>query len=138
MCGLFLVTASGVFSLQWLLLLQCTGSRHMGFSSCSPWSLEHRLNSCDTLLSCSEACGIFPDQGVSLCLLHCQVDSLPLSYQGSPRNEISELGKMYILKAYGLPQTSQVALVVKSLPVSAGDMRRRFCPLVGKIPWSRA
>ena len=28
------------------------------------------------------ACGIFPDQGLNLCLL--QVDSLPLSHQGSP------------------------------------------------------
>ena len=30
-------------------------------------------------LSCSTACGIFPDQAWSLCLLHWQVDSLPLS-----------------------------------------------------------
>ena len=34
-------------------------------------------------LSCSEACGIFPDQGSNLCLLHWQVDSLPLSHQGT-------------------------------------------------------
>ena len=41
-CRLFLAAASGgysslwcvVFSLQWLLLLQSTGSRHVGFSSC--------------------------------------------------------------------------------------------------------
>ena len=41
-CGLSLVAASGGysllwcegFSLQWLLLLQSTGSRHVGFSSC--------------------------------------------------------------------------------------------------------
>ena len=35
-------------------------------------------------LSCSTACGIFPDQGWNLCLLNWQVDSLPLSHQGSP------------------------------------------------------
>ena len=35
-------------------------------------------------LSCSEACGIFPDQGSNPCLLHWQMDSLPLSSQGSP------------------------------------------------------
>ena len=29
------------------------------------------------------ACVIFPDQGLNLCLLHQQVDSLPLSHQGS-------------------------------------------------------
>ena len=28
--------------------------------------------------------GIFPDQGSNLCLLHWQVDSLPLSHQGRP------------------------------------------------------
>ena len=35
-------------------------------------------------LSCSVACGIFPDQGVNPCFLHWQPDSLPLSHQGSP------------------------------------------------------
>ena len=34
-------------------------------------------------LSCSMAYGIFPDQGLNMCLLHWQVDSL-LSYQGNP------------------------------------------------------
>ena len=34
------------FSLRWLLLLQSTGSRHAGFSSCGSWALEHRLSSC--------------------------------------------------------------------------------------------
>ena len=32
----------------------------------------------------SAACGIFPDQGSNPCLLHWQVDSLPLNHQGSP------------------------------------------------------
>ena len=35
-------------------------------------------------LSCSVTCEIFRDQGLNLCLLHRQVDSLPLSHQGSP------------------------------------------------------
>ena len=34
-------------------------------------------------LSCSTVCGIFPDQGSNLSLLHGQADSLPLSHQGS-------------------------------------------------------
>ena len=34
------------FSLQWLLLLRSTGSRHTGFSSCGSRALEHRLSSC--------------------------------------------------------------------------------------------
>ena len=35
-------------------------------------------------LSCSVACGIFPDQGSNLCPLHWQADSQPLHHQGSP------------------------------------------------------
>ena len=34
------------FSLQWLLLLQSTGSMRVGFSSCGSWALEPRLSSC--------------------------------------------------------------------------------------------
>ena len=35
-------------------------------------------------LSCSTACGIFLDQSLNPCPLHWQVDSQPLSHQGSP------------------------------------------------------
>ena len=35
-------------------------------------------------LNCSEAWGIFQDQGLNLCLLHRQVASLPRDHQGSP------------------------------------------------------
>ena len=35
-------------------------------------------------LSCSAACRTFPVRGWNLCLLHWQVESLPLSHQGSP------------------------------------------------------
>ena len=35
-----------VFSFSWLLLLQSTGSRHAGFSSCGLWSPELRLSCC--------------------------------------------------------------------------------------------
>ena len=77
--GLSLVAASGgyswlrctSFSLQWLLLLRSMGSRHAGFSSCGTWAsvvVAHKL-------SCSAACGIFPDQGLNLCSQHWQADS---------------------------------------------------------------
>ena len=46
------------FSLQWFLLLQ----------SPVPVVAAHGL-------SCSVACGIFPDQGLNLCPLHWQVHS---------------------------------------------------------------
>ena len=41
-------------------------------------------------LSSSAACGIFLDQGSNPGLLQWQVDSLPLSHQGSPRTDILE------------------------------------------------
>ena len=78
--GLSLVVASGGysslrcagFSMQWLLLLWSTGSRHAGSVV-----VAHGL-------SCSVACGIFPDQGSNPCPLHWQADSQPLRHQGSP------------------------------------------------------
>ena len=54
-----------------------------GLCSCGFQALEHRLKIVVVhRLSCSSACGIFPEQGSNLCFLHWQVDSLPLSYQG--------------------------------------------------------
>ena len=69
--GLSLVTASegysllrcAGFSLRWRLLLQSTGSRHAGSVV-----VAHGL-------SCSAACGIFPDQGSIPRPLHWQADS---------------------------------------------------------------
>ena len=52
------------FSLRRVLLLQSVGS--------GPQQLMHGLG-------CPTACGILPDWGLSLCLLHWQVNSLPLS-----------------------------------------------------------
>ena len=57
--GLSLVAASGDYSLlqradfllQWLLLLQSTGFRPTGFSSCGTWTLERRLSSCGACAS---------------------------------------------------------------------------------------
>ena len=80
------------FSLQRLLLWQSTNSRlhrlqqsrHMGLIVRGP-----RLQSTGSIvgvhgLSCSATCGIFLNQGSNWCLLHCQADSLPLTFQGSP------------------------------------------------------
>ena len=55
-----------------------------GLRSCSSLAPEHRLVVAAPGLSCSVACGTFLDQGLNLCLLHWQPDSLPLSHQGSP------------------------------------------------------
>ena len=82
--GLSLVTESGgyyslqyvSFSSQLLLLLLSTGSRHMGFSSGSPWDQElWRTGSVGSVVmahgvSCSVPCGVFPDQGSNPGPLH--------------------------------------------------------------------
>ena len=78
--GLSLVVASGGhsssrcvgLSLSRPLLLRSTGSRRAGSVI-----VAHGL-------SCSAACGIFPDQGSNPCPLHWQADSQPLRHQGSP------------------------------------------------------
>ena len=64
-----------------------------GFSGCSARAQQLRvpgLWSTGSIvgvhgLSCSTARRIFPGQGLNQCLLHGQGDSLPVSYQGSPK-----------------------------------------------------
>ena len=71
------------FSLWWLLLLRSTDCRHVDFSSCgtegqllSPLPLKAQGSVVAVHgLSCSAACGIFPDQGLNSCPLHWQADS---------------------------------------------------------------
>ena len=103
--GAWRATVHGVAKSQTLLwgvlsscsvrgLLSCSRAQAPGFEGFSSWgwglgsccsqALQHRLNSCDAGLSCSQACGTFPDQGLNPCLLHWQVDSLPLNHQGNP------------------------------------------------------
>ena len=79
--GLSLVVASGGhsssqcagLSLSRPLFLRSTGSRRAGSVV-----VAHGL-------SCSVACGTFPDQGSNPCPLHWQADSQPLRHQGSPQ-----------------------------------------------------
>ena len=84
MRGLSLIAASGGHSSSPCaglspsrpLLLRSTGSRRAGSVI-----VAHGL-------SCSVACGIFPDQGSNPCPLHWQADSQPLRHQGSPGKAI--------------------------------------------------
>ena len=39
-------------------------------------------------ISCSTACGIFPDQGLNPCPLHWKAKSQPLDHQGSPGRQM--------------------------------------------------
>ena len=66
--------AGATLSLRWLLLSWSTGSQGAQASV----AVMHRL-------SRSMACGIFLDRGLNPCLLHWQLDSLPLSHQGNPK-----------------------------------------------------
>ena len=82
-CGLSLAAASGGysslwcagFSLQWLLLLQSTGSRHVGSVAVARGLYSAGSVAVVNGLSCSVACGTFPDQGSIPRPLHWQVDS---------------------------------------------------------------
>ena len=74
-------------SLSWPLLLRSTGSRRAGSVI-----VAHRL-------SCSVACGIFPDQGSNPCPLHWQADSQPLHHQGSPENFFNLLNSICTLSS---------------------------------------
>ena len=62
-----------------LLLLRSGARGGSGFSrgsgwlrSCGSLALEHRLHGCGPRVSCSAACGVFPDQGSDPCPLHRQ------------------------------------------------------------------
>ena len=94
--------------------------------------MAHRLYSTDSAVvihqfSCTSACRIFPDQGSNPCLLNRQVDSLPLSRQGSPRNvKGSSLGisleaflDLFFLSS---PETASWGA---ALPVSQADSGRK-------------
>ena len=80
------------FSLQWLLLLQSTNSRHMGFHSYSVQTLVctgFRVVECGSAvvmhgLSSSAARESFPDERLNPCPLNWQADSYPLYHHGSP------------------------------------------------------
>ena len=79
----------------------CCGARALG-----AWAsvvVARGLQSADSVvvahgLSCSAACGIFPDQGSNPCPLHWQADSQPLGHQGSPKSSFLK-GKKSRVKA---------------------------------------
>ena len=90
------------FSSWWYLLLQSRGSRAIRLQQL--WLvgsvvLVPELQSTGLIvgtpgLSCPMACEIFLDQGPNLCPRHWQVDSSPLSHQGSPTEIINVLFSM--------------------------------------------
>ena len=95
MCGLALVAVSGGYSLVVVRGLIAVASLvEPGLEASGLQSLQHvgsvvtapGLQSTGLVIlvngvSCPQACGIFPDKGSNLCVLHWQEDSLPLSHQ---------------------------------------------------------
>ena len=57
------------------LVVESTGSRCTGSVVAVPGLQSLGSVVVEDSLSCSMACGIFPDQGSNLCLLHWRVDS---------------------------------------------------------------
>ena len=109
------------FSTRWLLLSRSTGSGVQ-------WLWLLRLLGCRAQvhcsavvvhgLHCSMARGIFLDQGSNPCLLHWQVDSLPLSPPGKPLS--------HLLVAPGTPSQA------RSLPPS--DLVIQLSPAACLLP----
>ena len=99
-------------SLRWLLLLQSTGSRLVGFSS---WGTQARwfwLMGPIVVASggnCSAACGIFPDQGSNPCPLPWQADSYPLYHTQVPRIAFYKTKVLSYLFGHTEPQLRHVA-----------------------------
>ena len=121
------------FSLRCRLLFRSTGSRACGLTSCSSRAREHRLSSFVAPgLSCSAACGIFPDQGLNLCLLHWQADSFPLSHQGSPEQwdlrARDELGLPQPLPTLSLRQIPAPLLALATEPLWPPDRTQLELP----------
>ena len=82
-CGLSLVLARG------LLIAVASPVEHGLWGVWASVFVAPRLQSTDSVvvahgLSCSAACGISLDQGPNSCLLHWQMDSLPLSQRVAP------------------------------------------------------
>ena len=75
----------------WVSVLQSMGSEVAvrGLYSTGLVVLVHGL-------SCSAACGIFLDQGLNLCLLHWQANSLPLSHEGSLDCKLKKILRLFI------------------------------------------
>ena len=88
------------------------------FQSTGSIAVVHRL-------SCSMSCGIFLDQGSNLCLLHLQVDSLPLSHQGSPVEPVLRVSIFLITQKQDL-----------HLRMDIGKKRWRFSEKRGSVKWS--
>ena len=91
--GLSLVAVHGLLTAVASLVAdhQLQGIRASGVSAPGLWSTGPIVVAHGQ--SCSTACGIFPDEGSNLRLLHWQADSLPLGHLGNPCTHFYELSR---------------------------------------------
>ena len=96
-----------------MVSLVAMGSRARGLSSCDFQALELRLNSSSHGLSCSLACGMFPDHESNPCLLHLGGTFFTPEPPGKPHenfyaskfDNLVEIGKF--LESPKLPRLNQ-------------------------------
>ena len=86
-------------------------------------------------LSCPSARGIFLDQGSNPCLLPWQVDSLPLSHQGSP-GLCFDVGKHFavLLQSPHVEISGLVSQPLGFLVVLKSLLEGQTMPIFPKIP----
>ena len=113
-------------------LLQSTGSRHMGFSSCGLRAVELAGSVAVAHgLSCSLACGIVPDKGLNLCPLSWQVDSYP---QGSPKTASVDSFLMFLCSY--LLRVSSPGAETRKLPFPGSFVAKVRHALTKLLQWT--
>ena len=80
---------------QWGLLSSCNAQASLVVEH--RHALGHRLIVALHGLSCSATCGILPDQGLNLCLLHWQADILPLSHEERSPSSLYWVKKVWLI-----------------------------------------
>ena len=80
-------------------------------------------------LSCSTACGIFPDQGSNPCPVHWQADSYPLRHQGSPHHCLFSAVLIGVATDFGWP-SQRISCGFTPRRVTVGTFGQRWDSLV--------
>lgn len=117
--SLLLRTAFPVAERGGILLLRSTGCRPVGFRNRGPWALQSRLRSCVHWISCSAACGICLDPGLSPCtcfgrqILHHQLGSpkaVVLEVKSQSSYRAGSLLEMHIFRSHPGPADPSLKL----------------------------
>ena len=114
-----------------LIVVICCGAQvlgtWMGFSNCGLLAPGHGL-------SCSAACGIFPDQRLNLCPLHWQADFYPQYHQGWPVCLSVKFSKVQSFSRVQLYTTLWIAARQASLSITNSRSSLRFMSIESVMP----